>query len=182
MTRVDVSLDDRERRRETHARGRESPVRPRGTARAAPTGSRGEIERGKESLRIGVHHADGVVWGPVSLDALAAHDLVVHEQLRVPALLERLPQEVLGDAREVDVIPREVRVHGVVDVRDVVFDVDLLVDRALARSLVVRRAREGFAARGGDRVRGRRLDERLRRARWGRGGREGEGRARGVRK
>ena len=34
--------------------------------------------------------------------------------------------DLLGDSREVHVVAREVGVHGVVDVRHVVLDVDLL--------------------------------------------------------
>jgi hypothetical protein len=49
----------------------------------------------------------------------------------------------------------------VVDVRDVVLDVDLLVDRALALGVEVRRPREGIAAVIGDGVRGFGLDDGL---------------------
>jgi hypothetical protein len=49
----------------------------------------------------------------------------------------------------------------VVDVRDVVLDVDLLVDRALALGVEVRRPREGIAAVIGDGVRGLGLDDGL---------------------
>jgi hypothetical protein len=68
---------------------------------------------------------------------------------------------VLRDTGKVHVVAREVRVHGVVDVRDVVLDVDLLVDRALALGVEVRRPREGIAAVIGDGVRGFGLDDGL---------------------
>ena len=48
------------------------------------------------------------------------------------AFLERILVEVFRDAREIDVVPGEVRVHGMVYVGDVVLDVDLLIECVLA--------------------------------------------------
>lgn len=67
----------------------------------------------------------------------------------------------LGDAREIHVVASKVRVHGVVDVGDVVFDVNLLVDGLLARLGEVRRARERVAAVVRHRVQVFRLDDGL---------------------
>ena len=78
------------------------------------------------------------------------------------ALLERFLVEVFRDAREVDVVPGEVRVHGVVDVGDVILDVDLLVDGDLALLGEVRGAREAVGAVIGDGVRIPRLHDGLR--------------------
>ncbi len=115
----------------------------------------------------------------LQLDSSAPRDLVVHQELRVAALLERFLVEVFRDAREVDVIPGEVRVHGMVDVGDVILDVDLLVDGDLALLGEVRGAREGVGAVIGDGVRIPRLHDGLR---WRcSGGWEVEVRQRGTR-
>ena len=47
-------------------------------------------------------------------------------------LLVRLAEEVFGDAGQVDVVPSEICVHGVIDVAHIVLDVDLLVQGYLA--------------------------------------------------
>ena len=60
-------------------------------------------------------------------------------------------------AREIDVVPGEVRVHGMIYVGDVVLDVDLLIECVLALLGEVRGAREGVGAVIGDGV----LDPRL---------------------
>jgi hypothetical protein len=65
-----------------------------------------ERDDGQKSLRIGVHHADAVVWGPVYITHLGGHDVADFRRRRVSVFGDDLMEVVaLGDDARDGVVP-----------------------------------------------------------------------------